>query len=234
MNLRAAVVVGLFGLILVGPASAADIVSVSGTPFSSVPIGGNGSVIATSWSSTGSFTGVSISALLTTEIFSGNPTGDSTGQAYLMKAIGPGATVADEVASNSFTVLSTDVTPTDITVFSGLALSPGSYSLVLDNTAGVRYYWDTAAPATVATGPGATYLADYYCNTSTPCIDLPFVPGSGFAEWSPDGPRTDRFEYTVTGDASQVPEPATFSVLGLGLGILGLLGAARRRYGTRT
>ncbi len=227
MKLRAAVVVGLFGLILAGRASAADIVSVSGNVFSNIPVGGNGFVIATSWSSTSAFTGVTISALLNAEIFSGNPTGDATGEAYLMKAIGPGVTTAGQVAAASFTVPGTDLTPTDFTLFTGLTLAPGTYYLVLDGFSGSpRFYWDTALSPTVATDAGTTYLADYDVRDNEQ--DLTYGPASAFVEWAPDGTRTDRFEYTVTGDASQVPEPATFCVLGVGLGILGLLGMARR------
>jgi hypothetical protein len=214
---------GLFALFLASQSSGATVVSVSGTTFTEIPVGavsgGNGQVLAASWSSTTSFTGVTISALLTTEIFGGNPTGDVTGQAYLMTAIGPGTTVASQIATAPFLVSSTFVTPTNVTLFSGLTLGPGTYDLVLDNPANSpRFYWVTSSPTTVTVAPGTTHLPDSITGNK----DLIYAPASPFAQST----RSDSLEFTVTGTAG-APEPATFSMFALG--VLTIMMSTRRK-----
>lgn len=97
------------------PCSAATLVDVTGSAFGSgTTITGVG--LASSWTFSVDYTDVSISAAFN----------EGDGYAYLMRAVGPGITVAQEVSSGSF---SSSGEPT--LIFSGLDLSAGTYHLVV-------------------------------------------------------------------------------------------------------
>jgi hypothetical protein len=102
-------------------------------------IGGSYSnVVASSWTQTASFSGVTIDASLG----SVDP-GFTSGTAYLMSAIGPGTTPASEVdAPVNFTVpVGSNFGSVPLTVlFSGLNLGPGTYYLVHRTISSLHYF----------------------------------------------------------------------------------------------
>jgi hypothetical protein len=203
------------------PAQGSTIVSVSGPINTHEPIGGiTQRIEGTSWTSTGSFSGVDISALLMTNNSFLGPFGDVTGQAYLMTAIGPGVTVASQVATAPFFVPGTLVTPTSVNLFSGLSLGPSTYYLLLMGPAASPFfYWWTAGPATVAVDPVTTLLSDQLGGDNAA-----YPPANVFVALQ----NSDRFQFTVTGTAvTGAPEPSTFALLAIGT-LLVLVGQARR------
>src|SRR4051794_18353401 len=74
----------------------------------------NGQGFAASWSQTNRYTNVTIATHLSSF---GVP--QQTGRAYLTRRLGPGTTVADEIASLSFTF---PLQASDVTLFSGVTL----------------------------------------------------------------------------------------------------------------
>src|SRR5271156_811648 len=83
-----------------------------------------------SWTQTGSYTDVTISAFLSS--LGGS---DGTGTVYLTDQIGPGTTVANQIAETTVSGLAFGPA-TATTVFSGLDLGPGTYYLVTANNLG--------------------------------------------------------------------------------------------------
>jgi PEP-CTERM motif len=203
------------------PAEGSTIVSVSGPTNTSLPIGGiTRRIEGTSWTSTGSFSGVDISALLMTNNSFLGPFGDVTGQAYLMTAIGSGVTVANQIATAPFFVPGTLITPTSVNLFSELSLGPGTYDLLLTGPAASPFfYWWTAGPATVTVDPVTTLLPDQLAVDS-----VSYPPANSFIALQ----RSDRFQFTVTGTpVAGVPEPSTLALMAFGV-LLVLVGRARR------
>jgi hypothetical protein len=100
------------------------IVSVSGPLVGGFYPLSNSLVAASSWTSARTYSDVDIAALLT---------GGGQGVAYLMTQIGPGTTIASEIARNSFSFPSS-IAP--VSLFSGLTLPAGTYYLVLASSGG--------------------------------------------------------------------------------------------------
>src|SRR6185369_9390402 len=94
-------------LLVAGSAAAAPITIVSTTADVSTTGGGGGGLVE-SWTQTGTYSGVTITAALT------NIQANTT--AYLMNQIGPGTNVANQLFANSVT---------GTTLFTGLTLGPG-------------------------------------------------------------------------------------------------------------
>ncbi|MBV9265894.1 MAG: hypothetical protein JO061_06985, partial [Acidobacteriaceae bacterium] len=86
---------------------------------------GDQQALATSWTSPRQYTDVNITALLTFGM-------GREGVAYLTTQVGPGTTMADEIARSSFFAPSQ---PANVTLFSGLTLPAGTYYLVLGSDA---------------------------------------------------------------------------------------------------
>jgi hypothetical protein len=161
-------------------------------------------MLVSSWAETGSYTNVSISAVLSNQ-FDGNA--NSTLTAYLTDQIGPGTTAANVIASTSVTP--TNFEETD-TLFTGLSLGPGSYYLVLAAPGDFAGWWGANSP-TITTEPGVTDTGDYHADHPNGGPNDAFPPASVFLA---DG--ADNFLYTVTGDASSAaPEPSTLILAGL-------------------
>ncbi len=165
--------------------------------------------LAVGWSQSNTYTNVNISAQL------GTWTGPATGTAYLTTRIGPGTTIADQVAVTAFTFPNT---LTDFTLFTGLTLTPNTYYLTIANPASGTGTWaGRGGTATLTTDAGVARLGAYVIqNTSI------YPPASSYSGTS------DLF-YTVRGNSvtAAVPEPATMFLLGTGLA--GVAAKVRKR-----
>jgi hypothetical protein len=109
-----------------------------------------------SWTQTNKYLDVKITARLST--FSGLV---DQGTAYLTSRVGPGATEADEVAVASFTFPST-LSGSDVLLFSGLTLGPGTYYLIITG----EIYSGPSWSGTLGSGPttdiGVTHNGGFY------------------------------------------------------------------------
>lgn len=164
------------------PCQAATVVSVAdggGTTFANTT-----EIYATSWTFGVDHTDVSVSAVL--GYF-------GSGRAYLMTDIGPGATVGSQIASVDFTPPS--INATTVPLFQNLALTAGTYFLVIQGLDSSGVIWKTGGTTTAAEnvtvneGYNAYGVAEY-------------APASSF------GNTGGQWAYTVTGTAA-IPEPAT-------------------------
>jgi PEP-CTERM motif len=168
------------------------------------------------WSLTGTYTNVTITA----EIDPGSGSGQS-GTAFLMTQIGPGTTVADQIATATFTASGSSFTAQLNTLFTGLTLGPGNYYLVLSSPVGLGWE-DAMAGATTTTAPDVSLLSLNSTFPNPP--DALYAPASDFSS-----PLGNNPEFTVTGTpASAVPEPGSLALLCTAL--LGLGGTVKRKF----
>ncbi len=136
-----------------------------------------------------------------------------SGSAYLTSQIGVGTTLADQLATNSFT--STDSGSGSFrTVLQGVSITPGTYFLVLSTTeADSPGGWGgTISPTTVA-APGVSTPLGYYVSQTNGAYapaDIFDTSDSGLAP-----------EIVISGNST--PEPGTwvFFVTAFGLFFLG-------------
>lgn len=155
-----------------------------------------------SWTQTRPYFDVSITARL----FSAEP---DSGVAYLTTRIGPGATLADQIASASFLFPPEHHYPADVLVFSGLTLAPGTYYLIIAGGSTYHAGWYSTDQPTVTTDVGVTQhgaAVVYDFNLAT------YLPASVH---TPE-PSYHNI-YSVTGTA--VPEPSGIAfIVGAGFG----------------
>jgi len=194
------------------------IIDISPNAGSSFRVGGVYSQVETiSWTQTGTYTGVTISALV------GSVDGSSeTVNAYLTDAIGPSAGSPIATASVTVPSFATIGGITEATLFSGLTLGPDSYYLTLfnpDTTGRVNIQWALGSSTTF--GNGVSGNSEYYANTN-PNIGSPNTASPWQSVFLTSALYSDGF--TVAGTAT--PEPSTFALFGAGL--LGVGAAARR------
>jgi len=166
------------------------------------------------WTQTGTFSGATVYAEIDP---GGNGTTPSTetGTAYLTTQIGPGTTVADEIASTSFSVTGLAFDPTDDPLFTGLTLGPGTYYLVLTATGSQPGGWEiTSTGITPVTAPGVTDIDLGHQGTGTasypPALSFSLVNGNPL-------------EFSVTGTSSATPEPSTLPLVCATLRVLVLI-----------
>jgi PEP-CTERM motif len=166
-----------------------------------------------SWTQTGSYKDVTISAFLSST--GGN---NGTGTIYLTNQIGPGTTVANQIAETTVSGLAS-VPATATTVFTGLDLGPGTYYLITaSNLGGGGLGWNDYNGATAIPGISGTNNFDEFGQG-----EAGYPPASSFFTVG-----TNEFDFAVTGDIAATPEPSSLILLGTGL--LGIVGMTRRKY----
>ncbi|HWA24148.1 MAG TPA: hypothetical protein VG734_00635 [Lacunisphaera sp.] len=186
-------VLGLAAMLAAAIAPANTVVSTDGN-FDGWIVLYAGQAFGVSWTQSVAYENVSISANLTAFGRS-----SETGRAFLTTSLGPGTTVANQVANASFTFPSVE---NDVVLFSGLNLSAGQYFLSLvGNSPNWGSGWITSFPPTVETDAAATLGSSY--GFSSP--GLSFLPASGVY----DGGSVPNFSVTGT----PVPDSATTAVL---------------------
>jgi len=169
--------------------------------------------LAVSWTTPAQgFTNVTIQAAIGFHTDAG---GSSSIAAFLTTSLGPGTTqAADEVAATG-TIVAQNVTPANgvaaplFTFFTGLTLDPSTtYYLSLFPVSGGTSSWDFN-PFTTSTDVGTTLNPVFL---RAPAVDGVYAPASEFTN------QTFGLGYfSVTGDASAIPEPATVALVAAGL-----------------
>lgn len=185
------------------------------------------SVLAVGWSLTLEFDNVTITAP-----FGVGDNRPFEANAYLTTRIGPGTTVADQIAATTFAFpqIFTGTPYPDVTLFTGLSLTPGTYYLTVIGAPGSSGGWgNTNAPVFASDDPGATtspvsglfYLSNdgHPGNGNDPAT---YAPATTFITNA-----NGQFPlFTATGNI--VPEPSALALLALTLGM-----TVRRQRETR-
>jgi hypothetical protein len=165
---------------------------------------------AVSWTQTGTYTGVEITALLDSS--QGIVT---TGSAFVTNDIGPGTTIANQIASGVFQV--TNVRQ-QIPLFTNLTLGSGTYYLVLASAASPSpVTWDDTLSPSVITDSGVSEGPMYSTNGAP---QASYIPATSF------GPLVrgiGSFQFDVTGASAQ-PEPGSAALFFVAAGVLALRG----------
>jgi len=224
---RVARLAGALALVsLIGAATAAadTIVSIAPGNQGAPVIGGpTNQYVAVSWTQADWWDDVTIGAHVWT-----NSIAFTTGWAWLTDQLGPGTPPGSELAKSGFSFPSSDAAPT--TMFSGLTLGPGTYSLVLSvDPSGVDVGYrawrngatdgDIPPSAAATTGTGVTF-GDVLL-TGGALSNPAYPPASIF------GGNYPSLAFSVTGTRREtVPEP-TMLVL-VGVGVAGVWAARRR------
>jgi hypothetical protein len=206
--------------ILIYPISLmADTVIISATapPALSTGIGGS-SLVSTSWSQSGAYADVTITALVNSLIVGESP----SATAYLTTEIGPGTTATDEIAHSAFTVptqlpvCSPSSCGAFVTLFSGLTLGPGDYFLTMGPPTGglSAVGWFPAINPTVVEDIGVTQGP---CVFASGTEVAPYPPASAFGSALGVCGRDDVMNFTVTGAAAtSAPEPVAAILIASG------------------
>jgi hypothetical protein len=175
--------------------------------------------IGVSWSQSTAWTDVAVSL----DVFNTGPVGlATTATVFLLDSIGPGTTqAANEIASA--TISSTTPGAQVVSVFSGLALGPGTYFLAYLRSGGQVHdpllLWQVRDTGTATTtGPGVTANNEFY-RFGVP-LD-PYAPATAVAPYGIDP------LFSVTGTPTAVPEAATTALALIAATSVGL--RARRR-----
>jgi hypothetical protein len=177
--------------------------------------------LAVVFTTTVPFTNVAVSA----PFASTSPTLNGSGTVYLTDNIGPGTTVADELARVTLSNLSpgTFSTPS-ITLFTGLTLAAGTYYLISASDTGEPGigWMTTRNPGTETTSAGTSIGGDLFTTSGV----IPAYPPAS-PDFASNGFHELLFEVTGDSQVSNIPEPETYAMLLAGLGLMGF--AARRR-----
>ena len=141
-----------------------------------VPSGAFVGIEAVGWQQTASSQNVTISV----PFFCEPPDSPQIATAYLVTSIGPGTTLANQVAAATITVSPSTGPSVNYVVFSGLDLPAGSYYLVVDTGSnGIGWSGNNAGDGVLSEASGFTYLGSY---------GLDGVGQSGYEPGYPVGP----------------------------------------------
>jgi hypothetical protein len=233
---------GVLAVGLTDLARADIIASISGPDFpaTNLPsVSGIGAGRATQWQTRLAFEDVTVTADL-----SGLPSGTGTATAFLTTKVGPGTTVADEIARATVSLPDFFASSHTVTLFSGLDLAPANYYLsIFSATNGIWWMSDSSQaqtvlfpcdtiPCPVTIGGGDPGFPNWQMFTVAPNA---YGPAS---VWTPFTFGLGEFHFAVTGTLADgpptdppttVPEPATLT-----LTLAGLAAAAVRRRGRFT
>jgi hypothetical protein len=193
-------------------ANAATIVGVNGPVNFSGSIGANVQVITVGFTTGQAYNDVSFSAYIS------GPVVESY-TAYLTTAIGPGTSVADEIASITGNLPGAG--PGGLTsIFTGLNLAADTYYVTIYQTLTGGGSWSsTETPVTTAL-PGSSHaFSGYFITNGAPVV---YAPASPFVDLEANSGR--RLLYAL--ETSAVPEPGTWLS---GVGIVMIALAYRRR-----
>lgn len=182
---------------------------------------GNGiqQAVEASWNELGSFSNVSIAAELDP-----GPLGLISATAYLMTQVGPGTTIANQLAVTApVSVTGTEFHPTLVNLFSGLNLGPGSYYVVLSAPAtGFQSGgWEIGNLGNVPTTGSGITLIDPDSTTGAVEGVAAFPPATAFIS------SGQILQYRVSGDPVVVSEPPILPVL-IVLGLMFVLCISQR------
>ena len=191
----------LFGCLV---AHGATVVSVSG------PVNFGGSIGNNQAQTAGFTTGQAYADLQISALLNGPAT--QTFNAYLTTSIGPGTTVADQVAFATVNFLGGGATMT--TVFTGLSLPADQYFLTLFNPANTNGGWYSTGAPVVTAAPGSSHnFSGYFITNDSP---LPYPPAASFVNGVENGNHTLIYDVVTT----PVPEPGTALLTAAGILIL--------------
>jgi len=200
-------------LLAVTNLSASTILSVTGGTAASDPGIFPNQTVAFSFIVGQSYTNVSISPDLI---------GSFTGTVYLTNQIGAGTTLANEIATGSFTS-----TGGFDTVLQNVSFGPGTYFLVFTSA-------QDTPPQGLVTANGPTTVADV--GASAPFgLDVSstgnaFAPSDVFTLFNTPGQSNGTPLFTITG-TSAAPEPATWTLVGAAFASLLLCRKLKNRAG---
>jgi MYXO-CTERM domain-containing protein len=173
------------------------------------------------WTQALSYSNVSVTADVGTFSSAG------TIEAYLTNQVGPGTTAANVIAFTTVPVSSS--TAQDITIFSNLSLSAGTYYLILTAPTNDFDFWEGSfsGSATTTTGPGVTAGSIRYIATTFNGggANAAFPPSSTFQD------DNDPFLLMSVDGTTTTPEPTSAALSLGGLGALALL--SRRKHTPR-
>ena len=186
------------------------IVSDAGSP-------GNGQhilspVAGETWTQTGTYSGVTIQASL---VGSGDFVNALTGTAYLMSQVGPGTTTANQLATPFAISLASGLT--NVTLFTGLTLGPGTYYLLI-NGGTLPVGWGVTSTPSFTTDAGISGIAELTLSGG----QAGYAPASSFTTPT----SGEQFLFTVTGTpvtGSPTPEPGTSALIATGIAALALI-----------
>jgi hypothetical protein len=185
-------------------------VSAQGTIFSTLTdqrgyAGSRGFPVVSGWSQSSTLANVSIAANLD------GGGGTVSGTAWLTTQIGPGTTIANEIAHCDFSVTSPVFEPELTTLFSGLTLGPGSYYLVLTSSGGGGWEVASSFIPIMASGIGVTSRSgrSFFSVAAYP-------PATSFFPERASDFTDEYFQYAVT----VVPEPGVVTLYLLGCGAI--------------
>lgn len=185
----------VFAVLLAPAPGRADIIAQAS------PGGGTADVVVNNpegvfWTQTGRYTGVSISAYLSSADVLDPSRPDGAGTVYLTNAIGPGTTSAKQIAQATVSGLTLDpAAPIDL--FTGLTLGPGTYFLTISGGDPGGLGWESFSPITDTTAAGGSLGGEL-------AFSLPsYPPAASFID------STATFAFSVTGTPTPVPEPSS-------------------------
>src|SRR5579862_465088 len=115
-------------------------------------------IVAVGWQQTTSSQNITI----TVPFYHEPPASPATVSAYLTTSIGPGTTVANQVAAATVTIFPSAGPSVGYILFSGLNLAAGSYYIVVDTgSLGIGWSGNNAGDGVLSAAPGYTYLGSY-------------------------------------------------------------------------